>query len=697
MRHEGRTPGRTTTPIHRALLAVTGLLLAAGILAGSAAAASFAATASVDVHEQFVGETGRVFTFTVNNTSTTDSIGSVLISKPSSKWTITGCPAGPAGWTAAVARTTFDVKCRYTSATGTGDDIQPNQSSAEFKVQANSAAGAEDATGNWVVGVSKNTSFSAPDGINATAAAEGLNTTARVWEITDAVVAPAALTPDSACPAPAKDANTGSTQVLVICGKNHANTTLTPDPAQSSLGGTLLSSPGTFSSGPVAAASPSPVVVGNWSGATVTSSGGAGKTVVATIGSSPTATSAATTLGGYNAVATNVAPTLANIGTGAVTFTENGPAVAVAAPSLTLTDPDSPTVASATVQITGNYQNGQDVLSFTPIGGNPVTGSFSPATGVLTLTGPATLAQMEAALEAVRFSNTSDTPNTATRTVSFQVNDGAGVNNLSNVVTRDVNVVAVNDLIATNDTFSGAIGNTKLAVGVSGQAGPVVQISGSVLSNDSDVDGPGPLTASLAAPNPPGGRVVTMNSDGTFVYVPPPGLKGASDSFQYNVSDGAGTATGTVTINIQNVLVWYVNATASAGGLGRSTDPFQDMSPLRGASDVDGPGDIIFLYGSGVYPGGLPLEDNQRLIGAPEGLVVGSPPVTLVAANAGATNPAIVNSLGPAITLAQNDVIRRVDAGRAGATTTAGGIIGTSIQNADIGPNTLVSNTGGPA
>ncbi len=690
------------TPRHTVLLVASGLLLAAGLLAQGAAAATFAASASVDVHEQFVGESGKVFTFSVTNTGTTDLISAVLISRPSSKWAITACPAGPAGWTAAKVQTFTDVKCRYISAAGPADDIAPGNSSSAFQVLADSSPGAENATGDWRVGVSKSTSFSGSDAVNATAGPGGLNTTAYVWEITDAVVAPAALTPDSACPAPAKEANTASTQVLVICGRSHANTPLTPAPAQSSLGGTFLSSPGTFSSGPVAPASPSPVVLGNWSGATVSSSGGAGKTVVATIGSSPTATSPVTTLTGYTAqvpAPSNVAPTLANIGTGAVTFTENGPAVAIAAPSLTLTDPDSPTVAGATVRITGNYVSGQDVLSFTPIGGNPVTGTFTPATGTLSLTGPATLAQMEAALEAVRFSNTSNTPNTATRTVSFQVSDGAAVNNLSNVVTRDVNVVPANDNpLAGNDTFSGAIGNTKLAVGVSGQAGPVVEISGNVLSNDSDVDGPGPLTASLATPNPAGGRVVTMNSNGTFVYVPPPGLKGSSDSFQYTVSDGAGgTATGTVTVNIQSVLVWYVNASAPAGGLGRSTDPFQNLSPLRGASDVDGPGDIIFLYG-GSYSGGLPLEDNQHLFGAPHGLVVGSPPpVTLVAANAGAANPAIVNGTGAAIALAQNNVIRRVNAGAPGSARSGAGITGTGIQNVDIGSNLTITNTIGPA
>ena len=35
------------------------------------------------------------------------------------------------------------------------------------------------------------------------------------------------------------------------------------------------------------------------------------------------------------------------------------------APPLTVTDADDANLESATVQITGNYQNGQDVLAFT--------------------------------------------------------------------------------------------------------------------------------------------------------------------------------------------------------------------------------------------------------------------------------------------------------------------------------------------
>ena len=89
-------------------------------------------------------------------------------------------------------------------------------------------------------------------------------------------------------------------------------------------------------------------------------------------------TSAATVTITVNAV--NDAPVLAPDTGAAPDYTENAPAVAIAGASLTLTDVDTTTSTSGTVQITTGFQSGADVLSFTPIGGNPVTGSFIGAT-----------------------------------------------------------------------------------------------------------------------------------------------------------------------------------------------------------------------------------------------------------------------------------------------------------------------------
>ena len=83
---------------------------------------------------------------------------------------------------------------------------------------------------------------------------------------------------------------------------------------------------------------------------------------------------------------------------------------------ITITDPDSANMASATIQITGNYQNGEDVLSI-DVGDllGVVTDGWNSATGTLTLIGSATRADYESMLEHVRYANSSDNPNTAPR------------------------------------------------------------------------------------------------------------------------------------------------------------------------------------------------------------------------------------------------------------------------------------------
>ena len=65
-------------------------------------------------------------------------------------------------------------------------------------------------------------------------------------------------------------------------------------------------------------------------------------------------------------------------------YTENDGAVAITS-SINLTDVDDVDLESAVVQITGNYVNGEDVLSFT--NQNGITGNWNATTGTLTLTG----------------------------------------------------------------------------------------------------------------------------------------------------------------------------------------------------------------------------------------------------------------------------------------------------------------------
>jgi Domain of unknown function (DUF4347)/Bacterial Ig domain len=137
-------------------------------------------------------------------------------------------------------------------------------------------------------------------------------------------------------------------------------------------------------------------------------------------------------------VSNNVPPVVTTSG-GSLSYTENDGAVIIDT-GLTVADADNATLASARVQVTGNYVNGQDLLAFTNQLG--ITGSWNAATGELALTGSATVADYQTALRSVTYTNLSDAPNTAARTVSFVVDDGTID---SAIVTRTITMTAQND------------------------------------------------------------------------------------------------------------------------------------------------------------------------------------------------------------------------------------------------------------
>jgi len=135
--------------------------------------------------------------------------------------------------------------------------------------------------------------------------------------------------------------------------------------------------------------------------------------------------------------AVNDAPTISVDGTVACAA---GAAAVVVDATITLTDVDNATLAGATVSI-GNFQAG-DQLNFT--NQNGITGSY--ADGVLTLSGSASVAQYETALESVTFSSSSGVH--IDRTVSFSVSDGT-VTSAADTATVNVSEVRLGQLDGT--------------------------------------------------------------------------------------------------------------------------------------------------------------------------------------------------------------------------------------------------------
>ena len=134
---------------------------------------------------------------------------------------------------------------------------------------------------------------------------------------------------------------------------------------------------------------------------------------------------------------TNDAPVLAAGGT--LAYIENDGDQVIDA-HITLADIDSAAIDTASIVISDNYVSGEDSLSFTDHNG--ISGSWDSASGTLTLTGTATVAQYQEALRTVTYNNSSDSPDTTDRIISFSVNDG---HDTSNIATSTITITAVND------------------------------------------------------------------------------------------------------------------------------------------------------------------------------------------------------------------------------------------------------------
>jgi len=220
-------------------------------------------------------------------------------------------------------------------------------------------------------------------------------------------------------------------------------------------------------------------------------------------------------------------------------YTEGNGAVVIDT-GITLTDSDSPNMASATIKITGNYHSGDDFLSIAATDLIGAVSSWDGATGTLTLTGTTSLANYVSMLEHLKYANTSGDPHTDLRTVTWTVNDGTDA---SAPQTSTITVTAVN-----TPPTDIAIASSTVAEN---------QAVGTVVGNFSatDVDG-GPTYTYALVDNAtyPDNTAFTIDGNqlktaASFDYETK-----SSYSIRVEVSDGhGGTYLETLTINVSNV------------------------------------------------------------------------------------------------------------------------------------------------
>ncbi len=232
-------------------------------------------------------------------------------------------------------------------------------------------------------------------------------------------------------------------------------------------------------------------------------------------------------------------------------FTEGAGAVAVT-PAFTVTDVDNANATSATISIS-DFVAGDQLVFVTQ---NGITGVYNSGTGVLTLSGTASVANYQAAIRSITYDNAGDanaggTDNT--RTVNITVTDGVTPSSQTATVINitDGGGDAQDDAFSTTESAPIVAGDLLANNGSGADTGvsDITEVNGNAIT----------YGVQFALPS---GALLTIYADGTFDYDPNgqydslvdaaagAGNSTATDSFTYTV-DGGDVATVTITINGQ--------------------------------------------------------------------------------------------------------------------------------------------------
>ena len=136
------------------------------------------------------------------------------------------------------------------------------------------------------------------------------------------------------------------------------------------------------------------------------------------------------------------------------------------------------------------------------------TGGTVDADLVITLNGSASLAAVQALYKAISFTNVSDNPTTATRTINYLLTDGSGG---TATASKTIAIVAVNDA----SVFTGLASVTYTV----GTAGTLIASAGSVGDVDSVDFAGGSLTATFSAGLQSGDKISLLSVPGSSIAV----------------------------------------------------------------------------------------------------------------------------------------------------------------------------------
>ena len=237
-----------------------------------------------------------------------------------------------------------------------------------------------------------------------------------------------------------------------------------------------------------------------------------------------------------------------------------------------------------------------DSASFTFTVSNVTHGSFQTTTDGVTWTNATTFTTADLAASHVRFVH--DGSVTAP-TFSIQANDGAALNNLSNVFVGTVSFNNVNHApVATPVTLAAGTEDTAYTI-----------TAATLLAGVTDVDGPSLSITSVSVASGDGGLV--DNGNGTWTYTPEANSTGPV-SFNYTAFDGELSASSTASLTLAPVndapvaVADTLSATedtavtyTAAQLLGNDTDVDNSNAQLSIASVTSGTGGTAVLNANG--------------------------------------------------------------------------------------------------